>query len=100
MYNSTRSLRKIQASAMRQRKGQLLKPENILNKHKQQLMTSPCKQKIKHKAIQVFNAGKYVKPNIGNEAQIMRHRTLNYICNQNHRPKKGNDKISHARKKL
>ena len=57
-------------------------------------MTSPCKQKKK----QVSNAGKYVQPNIGNEAQIIRHRTLKYICNQNHRPKEGNDKISHARK--
>ena len=47
---------------------------------------------------QVSNAGKYVQPNIANEAQITGHRTLKYISNQNHRPKERNDKISHARK--
>ena len=48
----------------------------------------------------VSNAGKDVQPNIANEAEITRHRSLKYISNQNHRPKERNDKISHARKTM
>ena len=86
----------------------------MLNKHKQQIMTSPCKKKattkktkqkittiIKQISIkQVSNAGKYLQPNIANQAQITRHRTLKYISNENHRPQQRNGKISHARKTM
>ena len=82
----------------------------MLNKHKQQIRTSPCKQKqqkqkttiIKKKISikPVSNAGKYVQPSIANEAQITRHRTVKHISNQNHRPMERNDKMSHARKTM
>ena len=65
----------------------------MLNKHKQQIMTSPCKKKKtetnknnnnkkKLSIKQVYNAGKYVQLNIANEAQITGHRTRKYIIDQ------------------
>ena len=49
----------------------------MLNKHKQQIMTITKKLSVQ----QVSNPGKYVQPNIANEAQLTGHRTLKYISN-------------------